>query len=107
MAKWLIALQEEKLLKQSSLDVLWTPVKLINGKYFEMPVENLKLKYGIGWFILDFPSGHQAVGGEGGSYNAFLLFPEQDLTVIVMTNKVGSNDLFIAIDVAKKYIPGL
>ncbi|MFC2164313.1 serine hydrolase domain-containing protein [Acidobacteriota bacterium] len=107
MAKWLIALQESKLLKQSSLDLLWTPAKLGNGKYFEMPVENLKLKYGIGWFILDFPSGHHTVGGEGGSYNAFLHFPKQELTVVVLTNKVGSNDLFIVIDVAKKIIPAL
>jgi len=107
MAKWVIALQEKKLLTQSSLDVLWTPVKLSNGEYFEMPLQSVKLKYGIGWFILDFPSGHHAVGGEGGSYNAFLHFPEQDFTVIVLTNKVGSNDLFLAIDVAKAYIPGL
>jgi len=107
MAKWLIALQEGKLLTQSSLDVLWTPVKLNNGKSFEMPVKSLQLKYGIGWFILDFPNGHHAVGGEGGSYNAFLYFPEQDLTVIAMTNKVGSNDLFIVIEVANKFIEGL
>jgi CubicO group peptidase (beta-lactamase class C family) len=107
MAKWLIALEKEKLLKKSFLDVLWTPIKLKNGEFFKMPVGDMKLKYGLGWMIIEFPSGHRAVGGEGGSYNAFLYFPEQDLAVVVLTNRMESHDLRLVIGIARQYIPEL
>src|SRR6266496_2718974 len=42
MAKWDAALYGEKLLKRSSLEQMWTPVKLTNGK-----TEN----YGFGWSL--------------------------------------------------------
>ncbi len=107
MAKWLIALRSEKLLKKSSLDVMWTPIRLKNGKIFEMPLGDKNGKYGLGWMIIEFPSGHCAVGGEGGTYNAYLYFPEQDLAVVVLTNKRGINDIGLVIGIAEQYIPEL
>ena len=107
MAKWLMALQGGKLLKKSSLDILWTPVKLNNGKFFEWPTGDMALLYGLGWMILEFPGGHRAVGGEGGSYNAHLYFPEQDLTVVVLTNRIESHDASLVIGIAQQYIPEL
>jgi CubicO group peptidase (beta-lactamase class C family) len=107
MAKWLIALQSEKLLKKSSLDVLWNPIKLKNGEFFKMPAGDKTIKYGLGWMIMEFPSGHRAVGGEGGTYNAYLYFPVQDLAVVVLTNRIESNDLGLVIGIAEQYIPEL
>ena len=44
MAKWDAALDARKLLKQSSYDAMWSPVKLNNGKTYP---------YGFGWFLSD------------------------------------------------------
>jgi CubicO group peptidase (beta-lactamase class C family) len=63
--------------------------------------------YGLGWMIIEFPSGHRAVGGEGGTYNAYLYFPEQDIAVVVLTNRIESNDLGLVIGIAEQYIPEL
>jgi CubicO group peptidase (beta-lactamase class C family) len=40
LAKWDAALYTEKLLKKASLDEMWTPIRLNNGK---------TEKYGFGW----------------------------------------------------------
>ena len=44
LAKWDAALYTEKLLKRSSLDLMWTVAKLKNG-------QPNKGNYGFGWFI--------------------------------------------------------
>src|ERR1051325_2273338 len=59
MAKWDAALYTEKLLKRSSLDEMWTPVKLNSGKTFP---------YGFGWGLGEVRGHHiiehgGAVGG--------------------------------------------
>src|SRR5438874_2597713 len=60
MAKWDIALYTEKLLKRSSLEQMWTPVKLNNGKTFP---------YGFGW-ALGGVRGHRIIE-HGGSWQGF------------------------------------
>ena len=51
LAKWDAALYTEKLLKRSSLEQMWTPVKLNNGKTYD---------YGFGW-SLDQIHGHKII----------------------------------------------
>ena len=54
LAKWDEALYTEKLLKKSSLDQMWTPVKLKDGSTYP---------YGFAWQIAD-AGGHRLIAEE-------------------------------------------
>ena len=60
MAKWDAALNGEKLLRKSSLDQIWTPVKLNNGKTYP---------YGFGWTFRE--AGGRRLIEHGGSWQGF------------------------------------
>jgi CubicO group peptidase (beta-lactamase class C family) len=79
LAKWDAALYTEKLLKRSSLDLMWTPVKLNDGK---------TEPYGFGWGLSDV-RGHHVIS-HGGAWQGFTMsiarYVDDKLTVIVMTN---------------------
>jgi CubicO group peptidase (beta-lactamase class C family) len=83
MAKWDAALYSEKLLKRASLDLMWTPAKLNDGK---------TEKYGFGWQINEY-HGHRLIQ-HGGAWQGFTAqisrYVDDKLTVIVMTNLVGA-----------------
>ena len=102
LAKWDLALHTERLLKRSSLDQMWTPVKLADGSTHG---------YGFGWSI-GAVNGHRIVE-HGGSWQGFLAhiarYPDDQLAVAVLTNlnspqtKQGE----IAHHVAAMYLPAL
>ena len=100
LGKWDAALQTEKLLKQSTLDQMWTPVKLNNGTTHP---------YGFGW-ELEPVGGHKRVN-HGGSLPGFRAqlarFVDDKVTVVVLTNGDNANAGAIALGVANFYIPGL
>ena len=100
LARWDAALRTEKLLKQSTLEQMWTPVKLNNGKTHP---------YGFGW-ELEPVGGHKQVN-HGGSLPGFrsqlARFVDDKVTVVVLTNGDNANAASIAIGVANFYIPGL
>lgn len=81
MASWVVALQNEKLLNRSSLEVMWSPSVFNNGK---------TTPWSLGWGMNKFRKEHRAVGMSGGGRAAFLLYPEDNLSVIVLTNLSGS-----------------
>ncbi|WP_281232779.1 beta-lactamase family protein [Flavobacterium gelatinilyticum] len=81
MAGWIIALQNEKLLTRSSLEKMWSPFVFNNGK---------KTPWSLGWGMNKFRKEHRAVGMSGGGRSAFLLYPDDNLAVIVLTNLGGS-----------------
>lgn len=81
IARWIIALQSEKLIKRSSLEVMWSPSVFNNGK---------STPWSLGWGMNKFRKVHRAVGMSGGGRSAFLLYPDDDLAVIVLTNLGGS-----------------
>ena len=84
LAKWDAALYRTTLLKQSSFDILWTPVKLNNGNTYP---------YGFGWDLAP-KNGHRAVSHEG-AWQGFTMsisrYLNDRLTVIVMTNLDSNN----------------
>lgn len=100
LAKWDAALYTEKILKKSTLDQMWTPVKLNNG---------FRANYGFGWGLGEF-RGHRLIA-HGGATGVYLLrLPDDRLTVIVLTNLdgwTGTNADGIALTVAGHYIPDL
>ena len=84
LAKWDVALYTTKLLKPSSFETMWTPVKLNNGNTYP---------YGFGW-SLEPKNGHRAVSHDG-AWQGFTMsisrFLNDRLTVIVMTNLDSNN----------------
>jgi hypothetical protein len=79
LAKWDAALYTEKLLKKTSLDLMWTPVKLNNGKTHP---------YGFGWRVAEM-NGHRLIE-HGGSWQGFTTgisrYVDDKLTVVALTN---------------------
>lgn len=102
MAKWDAALDSEKLLKRASLDRMWTPVKLNDGK----PAES---GYGFGWMIGE-TRGHRVIQ-HGGAWQGFCAYiaryVDQKLSVIVLTNRAGVGVGKIAQGIAGQYEPEL
>ncbi len=101
LAKWNDALYTEKLLKRSSLDLMWTPVKLKNG-------QPNKGNYGFGWFI-DERAGHRCIHHDGswqGFETAIDRYVDDQLTVVALANLAGSNPGKITQHVAEMYLAG-
>jgi CubicO group peptidase (beta-lactamase class C family) len=101
LAKWDAALRNESLLKKSSLEKMWTPFVLNNGKTYP---------YGFGFNTADF-RGHRLIshGGQTAGFAANISrFVDDDLTVIVLTN-LGDIGLGTAIarGITKIYIPAI
>ncbi|HLW82863.1 MAG TPA: serine hydrolase domain-containing protein [Candidatus Acidoferrales bacterium] len=108
LTKWDAALYTTQLLKQSSLDQMWTVQKYQTGPNAGKPNKG---NYGFGWFI-NTMNGHKLIE-HGGSWQGFTdticRYVDDKLTVIVLTNldSEHSNPDKIAHQVAGFYIPAL
>src|SRR5262249_36509538 len=105
IARWIIALQVGKLLKQkSSLAALWTPGVLNDGSCggFGGPLPG----YALGW-PMTLPPEERALGGIGGGRSAFFVYPDHDLAVVILTNLQGASPHLLAFEVARQYVPSL
>jgi CubicO group peptidase (beta-lactamase class C family) len=100
MAKWDAALYTEKLLKRSSLEQMWTPVKLNNGQSHP---------YGFGWG-LGQRKGRRFVQ-HGGAWQGFkaqiLRYVDDKLTVVLFANQSRANPMKLAQGVAAIVNPEL
>ena len=99
LAKWDAALYTEKLLKKSSLDLMWTPVMLKNG-------QPNKGHYGFGWFI-DERNGHRCIHHDGswqGFETAIDRYVDDQLTVVALTNLAGAEPGKITQHVAELHL---
>jgi CubicO group peptidase (beta-lactamase class C family) len=97
------ALAAGNVVKQSSLEQMWTPVKFNNGSSYP---------YGFGWFV-DERLGHRMITHTGLTGTEYTRFPDDKLTVIVLTNlgrRVGwprVNAWGLTQAVAGRYVPSL
>ena len=81
LAHWLIALQQGKLLKtRSALETLWRAGSFNDGS---------PTLWAIGWMTKPRPK-HRAVIATGGSRAAFIVYPEDGLAIVVLTNLAGA-----------------
>lgn len=89
-----------KLLKKETLDQMWKPFKLNDGK---------DSVYGLGWFIGEV-NGKRRIN-HGGSLNGFrseyARFPDEKMTFIVLTNLGENNPFEIVRGISEMYIPAL
>ncbi|HEX6728921.1 MAG TPA: serine hydrolase domain-containing protein, partial [Pyrinomonadaceae bacterium] len=100
MIKWDAALNTERLIKKSSLEQMWTPVKLNNGTTHP---------YGFGWTLREM-SGHRIIE-HGGAWQGFksqiARFVNDRLTIVVFANLASANQVRLTQGVAAIYIPEL
>ncbi|MET4675811.1 MULTISPECIES: serine hydrolase [unclassified Luteibacter] len=105
IAKWLVALQSGKLLRdKSSLDALWTSVVLNDGTTGGMSA--LLNGSGLGWPVT-MRAEHPAAGPIGGMRSTFFVYPKDDLSVVILTNLQGADPENFADEVAAYYIPDM
>jgi CubicO group peptidase (beta-lactamase class C family) len=101
LAKWDAALYTEKLLKQSSLQQMWTVAKLNNGQ----PDSG---NYGFGWDI-EKRRGHRVIE-HGGAWQGFKTqisrYVDEKLTVVVLANLEDAKLSPLVDHVAEMYLSG-
>jgi CubicO group peptidase (beta-lactamase class C family) len=100
LAAWDAVLYGDKLLKPSSSDAIWTPVKLNDGKTHP---------YGFGW-TLSPVNGHRCFSHNGlwQGFSAHIArYVDDKLTVIVLTNLAEANAGKIGRQIAADYVPAL
>jgi CubicO group peptidase (beta-lactamase class C family) len=79
LAKWALALKQQRVPGSRVLNQAWTPVRLVDGGTFP---------YGYGWSLTPQRS-HRRIGHTGswqGFKAAIYRYPEQDLSVVVLAN---------------------
>jgi CubicO group peptidase (beta-lactamase class C family) len=104
MARWLIALQQGKLLQPSSLPTLWTPGRLTDGS--QRSFGGKLTGYALGWPTVDRPE-HRALAPVGGGRSAVFLYPDDDLAIVVLTNLQGANPERFVDALAACYLPDM
>ncbi len=100
LVKWDAALSSGALLKKTSLEQMWTPVRLNDGTTYN---------YGFGWYLRPVP-GHRTVahgGGLPGFTTTIWRFIDDQLTVMVLSNCETAATMRIGFGVAGLYVPAL
>lgn len=101
MARWIIALQDNRILrKKESIKAMWKPVKLNNGKIEGFG--GILNGYALGWPVV-VRSKHPAVAPIGGGRAAFMIYPEDNLSIILLTNLSGCSPEVIIDQIANMY----
>jgi CubicO group peptidase (beta-lactamase class C family) len=100
LARWDRALTQHTLVRAKEQQLAWTPPSLPNGA---------KTEYGFGWFV-DREQGTMRLRHHGesrGFTNGIVRFPEQRLTVVVLTNRTGGAPWDVAQKIAERVLgPG-
>lgn len=97
LANWLIALQSGRLLAPASVERLWQPTSLNDGK---------PAPWALGWPTIGRDA-HRAVAGIGGARSAFYVYPDDGLAVIILSNLAGAQPEQLIDTVAGFYLPVL
>lgn len=97
LANWLIALQSGRLLAPASVERLWQPTSLNDGK---------PASWALGWPTIG-RDGHRAVAGIGGGRSAFYVYPNDGLAVIILSNLAGGQPEQLIDTIAGFYLPAL
>jgi len=79
MAQFVIAIIKDRLLRRATRQLMWTPLK---------PSDGSEDNYGLGWAVDNKANGLKVghTGGQPGTSTAFLIAPDQQDGVVVLTN---------------------
>jgi CubicO group peptidase (beta-lactamase class C family) len=94
LAKWDAALYDNRLLGQDSLRSAFAPAT---------KTDDPAVQYGYGWRITGESLWHS--GETMGFRNVIVRYPKQRLTVVVLTNRDEPDPYFLALAIAKIYLP--
>lgn len=95
LARWLIALSGGRFIRAAGMRSMRTPEKLNSGA---------DGNWAAGWPVLA-PSPKRQVAGIGGNRAAFIVYPDEGLAIIVLTNLVGGNPERFIPQIAEFYKP--
>lgn len=99
MARFEVAILNDKLVRRATRDLMWTPLK---------PTDGSKDDYGLGWGRSEEDGiavvGHN--GGQQGTSTAFLVAPTQRAGVVVLTNMEGTPADDLAKEILKIVVNG-
>lgn len=101
LAQYAIALQNGSLLNESSLKDLWTPVVLNNGR--TAGFSSYENGYAIGWQV-ESRKVHRGISASGANANTLMIYPEDDLSIVVLTNLLGSLPIQFIDEIASTYL---
>jgi CubicO group peptidase (beta-lactamase class C family) len=117
-SKFLTALLNKKLLKESSFSEMTKPQIRIKSKQQFGPesklntdeFDNINLSYGLGWGLLKSPYGTGAFkeGHGDGFQHYFIIFPEKKTGVLIMTNSDNGESVFkeiLELSIADTFTP--
>jgi CubicO group peptidase (beta-lactamase class C family) len=96
VARWIIALSTGRLIDGASVKAMWLPEKLNGGAGGP---------WAAGWPVLDSSPGQRQVAGIGGGRSAFVVYPDEGLAIIVLTNLVGASPETFIPRIAEIYKP--
>ncbi len=98
---WILALMDNQLLKEKkSIKTMWSPVLLNDGKMDGFG--GILNGYGLGWPVVE-RSRHRAVAPIGGGRAAFMIYPDDDIAIVLLTNLSGCFPELIIDKIAKIY----
>ena len=100
LKKWIIALKNGTFISIKSIKEMWTAVPLSNGKY--KGFGGFLNGYAYGWPVIMRDS-HPAIAPIGGGRASLIIYPEDDLTIILLTNLTGSSPQKIIEKIAHHY----
>lgn len=94
MARFEVAILNDKLMKSTTRDLMWKPLK---------PSDGSKDTYGLGWGVTD-EYGFRMVGHSGGQQGTstdFMIAPDQRAGVVVLTNMDNINPNELSAEILK------
>jgi CubicO group peptidase (beta-lactamase class C family) len=100
LARWDATLGSNRLLAATNCEAMWVPTRLKDG---------CACGYGLGWFIGNI-NGHRHVfhaGGSPGNASIISRYPDDKLTVILLSNGGGAYPEGLDLGIAQQFIPGL
>ncbi|HVJ37617.1 MAG TPA: serine hydrolase domain-containing protein [Stenotrophomonas sp.] len=93
VAHWMLALSDGRLMPADAVRAMWAPEPLNDGSEGD---------WAAGWPLLGTPQQRQ-VASMGGARAAFIVYPDENLAVIVLTNLVGANPQNFIPEIARFY----
>ncbi|MFV8355531.1 serine hydrolase domain-containing protein [Flavobacterium sp. XS1P32] len=101
MAQWIIALQNHKLINAENLKTLCTPIRLENGELYQ---EDGFLNQSSIGFYSSSRFKNPVIASLGGNRNALYIYPKDNVSVVILTNLVGSRPENVIEEIANLYL---
>ena len=100
LVRWAAVIRKQEILKPESYALMLADTALADGS---------SSGYGFGWFVSPMRD-HRAIahsGGTAGFASNFLYLPDDDITLIVLTNSGTANSISFTDHLARVLVPGL